>query len=57
MTYRLAHHPLVLQASLQAFLVRMAFAREGQDEVARRGQKLAAWHLKFTAGNIWEEKP
>lgn len=50
MTYKLSHHPTVLRPSLQAFLVRLAFARDGQE-------KLAAMHLEFTARNIWEEKP
>lgn len=50
MTYRLSHHPLVLQATLQAFLVRVAFTRDNQE-------KLAAWHLHFVKRNLFEEKP
>lgn len=48
MTYRLAHHPLVLRATLQAFLVRQAFIRDDRE-------KLAAWHLYWTQRNLWEK--
>lgn len=34
MTYRLTYHPLVLQSTLQSFLVRAAIIRRNREEIA-----------------------